>query len=254
MIIADKKNEAGLIALAPSIKNNMHEWQIVKINISPKSAMLPQAVMKQLQTQYREYEGMIYAISPRKIVMLARLGLIDNYATMKTELESKIPNHNCRVLLRKMSAIGLRQVQIDLSAKNNSMELAEGLYEQRVARKDNIIMIADDDSFIRKSLNMLLSASGDITEIDDGANVIKSYLQCNPDMVFLDIHMPNKTGLDLISEILEVDSDACIVMLSADSQKDNIVLALESGAIGFLTKPPSKNKIQEYISQCLTIT
>ena len=84
-------------------------------------------------------------------------------------------------------------------------------------------------------------------------NVLKFYHEHNPDILFLDIHMPGRTGLDLINEILEIDPDAYIIILSADSSADNVVKAINKGAIGFLSKPPAKDRMQQYINQCITI-
>ena len=65
--------------------------------------------------------------------------------------------------------------------------------------------------------------------------------------------MPDKTGLELIPDIIDIDSDAFIIILSADSNKDNVIAALEEGGAGFLTKPPAKAKVQEYLTQCITM-
>lgn len=253
MILANKSNDAELMALVPSIKNHMNEWQIVNINIVENSALSQKAIIEKFLAQYRAHEGMIYPVSPKKIVMLIRLGIVENYALMKSEIEKKMPNHCCRVLLRKMSAVGMKQIQIDLTKRDTAIDLAENMYSQRASRKENVILIADDDTFIRKSMGALLASCGNIFDVDCGKDVVSAYLKHNPDILLLDIHMPDKTGLELIPDIVEVDSDAFIIVLSADSQKENVLKALELGAAGFLTKPPAKHKVQEYLSQCITI-
>jgi len=254
MIVADKNNEAELIAIIPSIKNHMNEWQIVNIKIMEKSSVSQKEIVQRFLEQYRSYEGVIYPVSASKIVMLIRLGLIENYALMKAEIERKIPSLYCRILLRKMSAAGLKQIHLDLSEKGASFNLLDNLFELRICRKTNVVLIADDDSFVRKSLGTLLASCGDVYEIEDGDQIVKTYLKYNPDILFLDIHMPGKTGLEVIPNLIEIDTDAFIVVLSADSQKENVLEALERGAAGFLTKPPAKHRIQEYLNQCITIT
>ena len=99
----------------------------------------------------------------------------------------------------------------------------------------------------------LLAVSGTLVEAEDSSQVMSQYLARNPDIIFLDIHMPGKSGLELIKDIMEIDPDAVIIVLSADSSAENVMKALEEGAAGFLSKPPSKNKIQDYMSQCITI-
>ncbi len=253
MIIAEKKNDSELMMLVPSIKNHMSEWQIINIKIVENSVLSQKEIIKHFYDQYRKYEGMIYPVSPRKIVMLVRLGIIENYAVIKSDIEQKIPNHCCRILLRQMSKIGIKQVQIDLTEKDTSINLTESMYKQRETRKDNVILIVDDDPFIRKTMSILLTSCGEIIEASCGKEVVPAYLKHNPDILLLDIHMPDKTGLEIIPDLIELDSDSFIIVLSADSQKENVLKALELGAAGFLTKPPAREKIQEYLSQCITI-
>ncbi|MCB1839404.1 MAG: response regulator [Alphaproteobacteria bacterium] len=253
MIIGNKNNEAELIAIIPSIKSHMNEWQILNIKIVENSSLSQKEITHRFAEQYRSYEGVIYPVSDLKIMMLVRLGLVENYALMKSEIEKKIPSHCCRILLRKMSTAGLRQIQIDLTQKDASFNLSDNLFDERMRRNTNVILIADDDAFIRKSLRALLVSCGEVHEVSNGDQVFPSYLKNNPDILFLDIHMPGKTGLEVIPNIIEMDSDAFIIVLSADSQKGNVLEALEKGAAGFLTKPPAKSRIQEYLNQCITI-
>lgn len=252
MIIANKKNESQLIALAPSIKNYMNEWQIINVNILKNSTFSQDEIMQRFIQQYRSFEGVIYPISETKIVIIIRLGILENYAIMKSEIEGKLPHHCCRILLKKMNSTGLKQIQIDLTKKDAAVDFAEDLFGERINRKENIVLVADDDSFIRKSLKIPLMPFDKICEVESGKEVVAEYIKHNPDILLLDIHMPDKTGLELIPEVFEIDSDAFIIILSADSNKDNVIKALELGAAGFLTKPPAKDKIQTYINQCMT--
>ena len=253
MIIAEGKNDANLMVFVSSIKNHINEWQIINVNIVKNSTLSQDEIMDILLGQYSTFEGLIYPVSSTKVVLLVRLGVIDDYSAMKSEIERNIPNHCCRILLRKMSAIGMKQVQIDLTKKDTAINLDESLYNQRVDRKGNTILIADDDSFVRRSMSVLLSSCGEIAEVDCGKGVLPAYLKYNPDIILLDIHMPDKTGLELIPSIVELDSDAFVIILSADSKKENVMKALELGAAGFLTKPPSRDKLQEFLKQCITI-
>lgn len=253
MIIAEKKNEAQLMSLVSSIKKYMNEWQIVNVNIAASAGLTKTEVMEKLLISYNKNEGIIYPLSDKKVVMLVRLGIIQNYAVMKSEIEDKIPNHSCRVMMRKMSAAGLKQIQIDLTQKSSGVSLQDNLFSQREKRKENIILVADDDAFVLKSMSKLLAFYGRVVEASGSAQVTPLYLEHNPDIVLLDIHMPGKSGLDLMNDVMEMDPDAFIIILSADSMKENVMTALERGAAGFLTKPPIKAKLEEYLNQCITI-
>lgn len=253
MILANKNSDTELMALVSSIKNHMSEWQIVNIKMLEKSQLTQKQVLEKFLAQYKMYDGLIYPVSPQKIVMLARLGLIDNYSLMKAEIEKNIPHHSCRIMLRKMSAIGLKQIQIDLTSQSQSVDLVDKMFHERSSRKENILMIADDDAFVRKTMSTLLIPFGETIQVASANDVLRSYLEHNPDILLLDIHMPEKSGLEIIPSIMEVDPDAYIIVLSADSQKDNVLKALELGAAGFLSKPAAKERVQEYLNQCITI-
>jgi len=253
MILAGKNHDAELMALAPSIKRYMNEWQIVHIKVVERSPLSQGEIIQGVLKNYEKYEGLIYPVSPMKIIMIVRLGIMHNYAVMKAEIEDKLPKHCCRIMLKKMNAAGMGQVQIDLVEKGDSIMLSDSMYYQRQKRKENVFLVVDDDNFVRMSMSKMLALSGTAIEAADGGKVLSQYLKHNPDMVFLDIHMPGKSGIELIHEILEVDQDAFIIILSADSSADNVMRSLEEGAAGFLSKPPSKEKVKEYIGQCITM-
>ncbi len=253
MIRAKNNNNAELLTLAPSIENNMMEWQIVNIDLQKDNNISPKDITKQLLEKYKSYDGIIFTASETKIMMVIRLGIVENYAVMKKEIEDNIPEHIYRIMLRKMSSLGMKQIQIDLMQKNTSIDLINDLYSQRVDRKRNVIMIADDDAFVRKSMSALLTTCGEIQEVETGEKVTKAYLEHNPDFLLLDIHMPGKTGLEIIENIMEFDTDAFIIVLSADHSSDNVLNALNNGAAGFLIKPTSKEKVHDYLNKCITI-
>lgn len=251
MIIGDKKNEAQLLGLIPSIKNFMWEWQIVTVKIPKSTQASVDEIVKSLYETYKQYEGVLYPVKDGKIVLLVRMGLINNYSILKTEIEEKMPKYNCRVMVRKMSTAGLKQIQIDLSAVNSSIARLN-MFDEREKRRQNKVLIVDDDMFVRKTMKSIIGGVAEVVEVDRGDQALTNYLKHNPDVVLLDIHMPNVNGLDLVDELLELDPDAFIVIFSADSVKENVLAAIEKGAVGFLSKPPIKGKLENYLQQCIT--
>ncbi|HOO81377.1 MAG TPA: response regulator [Alphaproteobacteria bacterium] len=220
--------------------------------MTTKACHLSQAeILEKLLIAYKEHEGIVYALKERKIVCLVRLGVINNYANIKSDLEQKMPEQACRVLARKMSPTGLKQIQIDLLDKEDGQSI--NMFREREERKKNILMVADDDMFVRKAMQKILGFYGDVVEVDSGDKVVSEYLRHNPDVLLLDIHMPGKSGLELIDKIIEVDTDAFIIVFSADSVADNVLQAIEKGAVGFVSKPPKKERIMDYLNRCITI-
>ena len=114
-------------------------------------------------------------------------------------------------------------------------------------------MIADDDLFVRKVLRTAIQDLSTVVEAKDGSEVHKVYTDNLPDMIFLDIHLPNVSGLDLIPKILATDEKAHIIMLSADSSQDNVQVALKRGAKGFLTKPFELRRVLQILQTCPTV-
>lgn len=253
MIIGDSKSDEQLVKLIPTIESQINEWQIVNVNILRESQLTRDQVMDRIYNEYKHSEGIIYPISSLKVIMIVRLGIINNYAIMKNTMETNLPSHCCRFMLRKMNEASLKQIQADLNPLNDNANSEESMFIQRQKRRQNVLLIADDDSFIRKAMKKILLASGSLVEAEDSKKVILQYINNNPDILFLDIHMPGKNGLELIQDIMGIDPDAYIIVLSADSSAENVLKALEEGAVGFLSKPPSKKKMLQYITQCITI-
>ncbi len=123
----------------------------------------------------------------------------------------------------------------------------------RGKNKKNIVMVVDDDLFINKVISVGLKDLAEIVVVKDGSEVLSKYKEHTPDMVLLDIHLPNISGLELLNKLLEFDPQAYIIMLSADSSKDNVLQTKFKGAKGFLAKPFPVERVIEYYNQSPTV-
>ena len=252
MIVGDKLTDSELIALVPSIKNYMNEWQIISVVMREGAKITEQDIQNLLWEMYKKNEGIVYT-QKSKVICLVRLGIIEDYYEIKSDVEKKMPKHSCRVMAQKVSKIGLRQIQIDLLEKDDTAPLVVSMLNERKERRENIFLVVDDDAFARKALGTLLATCGLYHEAQNGAEAIKAYVKANPDIIFLDIHMPDCNGLELIADIFQYDPDAFIIVMSADSVRDNVVTALDKGAAGFLAKPSKRDAIMNYLNACLTV-
>jgi len=114
------------------------------------------------------------------------------------------------------------------------------------------ILVVDDAAFMRMMIRDILSKEGyRIEEAVNGRDAVEKYEEVSPDLVTLDITMPEMNGLDALKVIREKDPAARVLMVSAMGQQQMIVDALESGAMDFLVKPFQPTKVLETVKKCL---
>lgn len=115
------------------------------------------------------------------------------------------------------------------------------------------IMITDDAAFMRMLIKDTLSKNGytETIEAVDGQNACEVYAAEKPDLVFMDITMPNKTGIEALAEIKKSDPMAKIVMCSAMGQEAMVVEAIKLGAIDFIVKPFKPDRLLQVVKKVL---
>jgi two-component system chemotaxis response regulator CheY len=116
------------------------------------------------------------------------------------------------------------------------------------------ILVADDALFTRIMLRNILSDNGfsAVVEAETGAEAIWAYERWKPDLVIMDINMPEMDGMTAVSNILRLDPEAKIIICSALGERQLMVEALEQGVIDFITKPFQPDKVLEAVNKALT--
>ncbi|MBU3216290.1 response regulator [Clostridium estertheticum] len=111
------------------------------------------------------------------------------------------------------------------------------------------ILVCDDSMLIRKKLKEVLKSCGcnNILEASNGQEAVDSYKENNPDLVFMDIIMPFKNGIEAVKEIIEFDNDAKVVMASSAGTKEHVKVAIKAGAFEFVQKPWEKEQINKIL-------
>lgn len=111
------------------------------------------------------------------------------------------------------------------------------------------ILIVDDSSLSRRILTKIISREGrEIIEANNGLAAIELFSIEKPDLVFLDLNMPDLPGLEVLKNIKEINPEAKIVVATADLQEITKKLALESGAFAIINKPFNENEVQALIN------
>lgn len=122
----------------------------------------------------------------------------------------------------------------------------------RGLRDRMLVLLVEDDPFTRRLVCNVLKDFVDVVEAENGVDAIERYGALAPDLAFLDIELPDTNGHLLLQQIMAFDADAFLVMLSGNSQKENVIAALEDGAQGFVTKPFAKEKLLHYLKVART--
>lgn len=130
---------------------------------------------------------------------------------------------------------------------------AEDIKNRRSSRNNPELMIIEDDAFSRKLVENVLQKKYSLTGLAEATSALDTYARIAPDLLFLDINLPDVTGHELLERIISLDPDAYVIMLSGNADKENITQAMNKGAKGFIAKPFTKDKIFQYIDRCPTI-
>ena len=117
--------------------------------------------------------------------------------------------------------------------------------------KKQKILLIDDSSFIRNILKKILNKAGyyNIIEASNGKEGIKQYKNNHPDIITMDVTMPEMDGITATKEILKIDKTANIIICSAMGQKSFIYEAIEAGAKDYIIKPFESEQIINIINR-----
>ncbi len=119
---------------------------------------------------------------------------------------------------------------------------------------DKKIMLVDDAAFMRRLIRETLNKNGfsRIIEASDGEIAYDLYLKEKPDLVVMDITMPNKSGIDALREIKRADPYARVIMCSAMGQETMVLEAIKLGALDFIVKPFKAERIVAAVKNALS--
>ena len=115
------------------------------------------------------------------------------------------------------------------------------------------VLLCDDALFMRTMLRGIVTQAGYevIGEAPNGRVAVDQYVALRPDIVFMDMVMPELGGVDAVREICKLDPNARIVMCSAMGQQQIVAEAVQAGAKGFITKPFTASRVLEALADLM---
>ncbi|MCD6254148.1 MAG: response regulator [Thermotogae bacterium] len=113
------------------------------------------------------------------------------------------------------------------------------------------VLIVDDAAFMRMLLKDIITKAGYevVGEAGNGVEAVQKYKELKPDMVTMDITMPQMDGIQAIKEIKKIDPDAKIIVCSAMGQQAMVVEAIQAGAKDFIVKPFQHSRVVEALTK-----
>lgn len=114
------------------------------------------------------------------------------------------------------------------------------------------ILVVDDEDAVRRPIARLLKRNGyETKEVGDADQAVEAAREWNPALVLLDIGLPGKSGLETIPDLLEIDQDLGIVMLTGNAEASSATNALRLGALDYFTKPTELEDLATGVDRAL---
>ncbi len=113
------------------------------------------------------------------------------------------------------------------------------------------ILICDDAAFMRMMIKDILSKNGYevVGEAENGAVAVEKYKELKPDLVLMDITMPEMDGIQALKGIKELDAGASVIMCSAMGQQAMVIESIQAGAKDFIVKPFQPDRVLEAVKK-----
>src|SRR5690625_3686229 len=115
------------------------------------------------------------------------------------------------------------------------------------------VLVTDEAAFMRMQLKDILTKLGHdvVGEAENGKVAVEKCKELNPELITMDITMPEMNGVEAVKEIKKFNSNAKIIMCSAMGQQGMVVEAIQAGASDFIVKPFTHERIEEAIAKVL---
>ncbi len=210
-------------------------------------------ILTRYMTHKRTSELLSHLTPTMRVPLLGLASLFEigvDWARLKTLCVKKIEN----LRLLESQKHKKKEQELDKVSSEKTLETIDGslvktIAERRQARSGVEVMAVEDDMFSQKLIGNALKNHYSLSISGDGQGAVMSYVNKAPDVLFLDIGLPDICGHDVLERIFKIDPEAYVVMFSGNGDKENIMRALELGAKGFVGKPFTREKLIQYINK-----
>lgn len=149
----------------------------------------------------------------------------------------------------KKKEVVLGKVTKEKMLETLDLDLLSSLAMRREARDKPEIMVVEDDPFSQKLIGNALKNKYSLSITGDGQGALMNYVNKAPDVLFLDIGLPDIDGHEVLEILFKMDPDAYVIMFSGNGDRENVMKAMSFGAKGFVGKPFTQEKLLQYIQK-----
>lgn len=128
--------------------------------------------------------------------------------------------------------------------------LSNDNYTDMNALRNTRVLLIEDDRTTRRMVSKAIGDYCDLTEAFDAGKGVNKFIHFDPDIVFLDLELPDNNGHNILEWIMWNDPGAYVVLFSGKCDEYNVQKAMNNGAMGFVPKPFSPERMMSYILQC----
>ncbi len=207
-------------------------------------AFMEEAFMEAIDTLERKFGGKSGRF-PKELFILDQ-----HHKTLYTVAQKKY----VEVQQRRMSAQdSAKKSTVDQTIESIMKRLEVGMLDtlqrRRADRRDPVVLVVEDDQLSRTLVSNTIRQSYQTVCAINGEEGLNEFLEHAPDVVFLDIGLPDINGHEVLECLFQLDPNVYVIMFSGRKDKENIMRALRAGAQGFIGKPFTRDKLFEYIGR-----
>lgn len=254
MEIVSRQNYHELLLYLPHIKASLAEWKLVDIRLTGNSEkyFAISRIVDMLHSLFSKQEGKIYLCKGHETFMLIRWGQDNDPQQLVHKIEEFLSAVSCEITVHDPTPEGLQKLEIPIRYEEESGTVL--FVDTRYTRKENVVILATNDKNTRMLVKEGIPKTTIVHRAANGPDILADYKKYVPDAVLLDMHLKDPSGLEILQEILTLDPDAYVIMLTIESAAGNMEETLQKGAKGYITIPFSHGQLQEYLNKCPTMS